>query len=162
VADQLFLATALATTGEASREAAGRVTERSLAALGVDPEGLVHADGSGLSRANRISARQLAALVASVQAHSPRAAELFRSSLAVAGESGTLEGRMRGTPAAGRVRAKTGWIRGTSALSGIADDDGGGERIFSILVQYPAELSGMNTRVLKPMQDEIAAALVAP
>ena len=44
--------------------------------------------------------------------------EILIGSLPVAGRSGTLDGRMRGTAAAGRVRAKTGTLSVASALSG--------------------------------------------
>jgi D-alanyl-D-alanine carboxypeptidase/D-alanyl-D-alanine-endopeptidase (penicillin-binding protein 4) len=44
--------------------------------------------------------------------------ETLLSALPVAGRSGTLDGRMRGTAAAGRVRAKTGTLNEASALSG--------------------------------------------
>ena len=42
----------------------------------------------------------------------------FLSTLAVAGRSGTLEGRLRGPPTAGNVWAKTGTTRRSSALAG--------------------------------------------
>ena len=93
--------------------------------------------GSGLSRDNRVSARQLTALVEGVLARDPTSARVFRESLAVAGRSGTLEKRLRGTAAEGRVFAKTGWIRGTSALSGYVETLEGALLCFSILVEYP-------------------------
>ena len=46
------------------------------------------------------------------------------------------------------------------ALSGYAETTGGGELVFSILVDYPAEADGLNTHCWKPMQDEICAILV--
>jgi len=66
---------------------------------------------------------------------------------------------MRGTSAAGHVLAKTGFIGGTSALSGLAQGQGGRHFIFSILVNYPAK-AGLNTSVWKPMQDSICVAIV--
>ena len=61
-------------------------------------------------------------------------------------------------PAAGRVRAKTGWIEGASALSGLVEMEDGRRRVFSILVSYP-RIQGLNRRVWKPMQDEICGIL---
>jgi D-alanyl-D-alanine carboxypeptidase len=58
------------------------------------------------------------------------------------------------------VHAKTGWISGASALAGIARADGDRVVLFSILVSYPRELGGLNTRVFKPMQDELVLALL--
>ena len=49
---------------------------------------------------------------------------LLAGSLAVAGVSGTLEERMRDTPAAGRVLAKTGTLRGVSCYAGFVKRDG--------------------------------------
>ena len=58
----------------------------------------------------------------------------------------------------GRVRAKTGFIGGTSALSGLIEDGGGKSLAFSILVEYPV-FEGLNTSVWKPMQDRICRIL---
>ena len=116
-------------------------------------------DGSGLSRDNRVSARQLGSLLTAVLDLDPNTAELYRDSLAVGGQSGTLAERFRGTPTAGRVHAKTGWIRGTSALGGFVDALDGRQLVFSILVEYPAAAGGLNTHCFKPMQDELVRIL---
>jgi D-alanyl-D-alanine carboxypeptidase/D-alanyl-D-alanine-endopeptidase (penicillin-binding protein 4) len=52
------------------------------------------------------------------------------SSLPLAGRSGTLADRMRGTAAAGYVRAKTGTTDDATALSGFVGD----RFVFSVLV----------------------------
>ena len=77
-----------------------------------------------------------------------------------AGEDGKLGGRMREGPARGRVRAKTGFIAGTSGLSGTLQTLGGRRMAFAILVAYPS-IDGLNTHCWKPMQDEICELLVA-
>jgi len=159
VADQVFLATGLAAMGEGSREAAGRATAKALRELGVSSDGLVQVDGSGLSRANRVTARQVTALLDAVLSGGGETAQLYVDSLALAGVSGTLEKRMRESPALGRVRAKTGFIGGTSALSGLARAQDETLLVFSILVEYDPT-DGMNTRCFKPMQDEMCARLV--
>jgi len=73
-------------------------------------------DGSGLAAGNRVSARALAGVLALMARRDD--AEIFRASLAVGGESGTLKKRMRETPLKGNVAAKTGYINGVRALSG--------------------------------------------
>jgi D-alanyl-D-alanine carboxypeptidase/D-alanyl-D-alanine-endopeptidase (penicillin-binding protein 4) len=159
IADQLFLATARAVEGSATREAGARATRRALANLKVSTDGLVQVDGSGLSKDSRVSARQIAALIEAVLRRDERTAEMYRKSLAVAGEKGTLDDRMKNSPARGRVQAKTGFIAGTSALSGIAHALDGREYVFSILVNYP-DVDGLNTSCWKPMQNELCELLV--
>jgi D-alanyl-D-alanine carboxypeptidase/D-alanyl-D-alanine-endopeptidase (penicillin-binding protein 4) len=92
----------------------------------------VHAvDGSGLTRSNRASPREVGRLLAAMQAH--RARRAFDASLPIAGRDGTLVDRMKGTRAAGRCRAKTGTLSGVSALSGYCDSPAG-TLAFSILM----------------------------
>ncbi len=158
VADQLFLTLGHASRGQGTRAEAAAATAAALAGLGVPTQGFAQVDGSGLSRENRVSARQVTALFAAVLSLGEPAASLLRGSLAVAGESGTLSDRMQDAELRGRVRAKTGFIAGVSALSGLIEDRSGGEQAFSILVEYP-DLPGLNTRCWKPMQDELCGLL---
>ncbi|WP_235519614.1 D-alanyl-D-alanine carboxypeptidase/D-alanyl-D-alanine endopeptidase [Sphingomonas sp. Leaf22] len=73
-------------------------------------------DGSGMSTYNRVSPRAMVALIGWAQAQPWGAAWL--ETLPVAGVDGTLARRFRDTPLAGRLRAKTGSLSGTSALAG--------------------------------------------
>jgi D-alanyl-D-alanine carboxypeptidase/D-alanyl-D-alanine-endopeptidase (penicillin-binding protein 4) len=59
---------------------------------------------------------------------------VFRRSLAVAGVDGTLKTRMRGTAAAGNVRAKTGTLNVASSLSGYVTTASGHTLTFSLLM----------------------------
>lgn len=158
-ADQLFLATAQAIVGQGTRAAGAQATQVALQRLGVPTDGLAQVDGSGLSRANQVTARQIVALVEKVLTQDGRSARLFLDSLAVAGERGTLDDRMKDAPVRGRVRAKTGFIAGTSALSGVAETLDGRRFAFSILVNYP-DFGGLNPSVWKPMQDALCRRLV--
>ena len=88
-------------------------------------------DGSGLSRADHVSARQLVGLLREMNAST--VIRPFGASLPVAGASGTLRRRMRGTAAAGRCRAKTGTLRGVSALSGFCTAANGHLLAFSFI-----------------------------
>ena len=62
----------------------------------------------------------------------------FEGGLPVAGRSGTLSGRMRGTAAQEDVHAKTGTIRDAVSLSGSGTTDGGRAFTFSVIVNGPS------------------------
>jgi serine-type D-Ala-D-Ala carboxypeptidase/endopeptidase (penicillin-binding protein 4) len=77
------------------------------------------ADGSGMSRDNRVTARFLVELLVAMREHPDQdVAEAFLGSLAVGGESGTLKRRFREFDRNTEVLAKSGYLRGVSALSG--------------------------------------------
>jgi serine-type D-Ala-D-Ala carboxypeptidase/endopeptidase (penicillin-binding protein 4) len=127
-----------------SRAAAGAFLEEQ----GLLAEGFHIEDGSGLARDNRVSPMLLAKLL-KIVADSEQF-EAFKGSLAVAGESGTLEKRLTDKAIEGKVFAKTGYINGVHALSGYVLTDH--RRLaFSML---------MNDCVYtKQMQDEIVSLL---
>ncbi len=94
-------------------------------------------DGSGLSRLNLVTARELTRLLTDVQ-REPWFSD-FYDALPIAGVSerligGTLRLRMSGTPAQGSLRAKTGTLTGVSTLSGFVTNTGRNRLIFSILI----------------------------
>jgi len=153
-ADQLFLALGDAVVGRGTRAGGRAAVGQALADLGLDAASLVQVDGSGLSRENRVSARQITSLIDAVLRRGGAAARQYVDSLAAPAEDGTLERRFRDADLAARVRAKTGFINGTSALSGLIDARDGRTLAFSILVEYPAT-GGLNQSCWKPMQDAI-------
>ena len=111
----------------------------------------VHAvDGSGLTRSNRASPAQVGRLLQAMRGD-PAGADFVRS-LAVAGREGTVAERMRGTPAAGRCRTKTGTLIGVSALSGYCFTRSGRAIVFSILMSGVGDLDRAHLA-----QDRIAA-----
>ena len=105
-----------------------RVVARTMAGLGLRPR---VSDGSGLSRLNRTTPRQVVRLLRELDGRS-EGEELARS-LAVAGRTGTLRTRMRSTRAAGNCRAKTGTLRDVSALAGICRARNGHRLAFAVL-----------------------------
>jgi D-alanyl-D-alanine carboxypeptidase/D-alanyl-D-alanine-endopeptidase (penicillin-binding protein 4) len=115
-AEQLWRMAARVASGDGGTASAECHARRVLAELGVDPAGMVLADGSGLSRRNLVQPGQIAALLVAMQRSAHRAA--FVESLPVAGRSGTLKRRMLEGPACGRVAAKTGFISRVVCLSG--------------------------------------------
>ena len=105
-------------------------------------------NGSGLTRRNKASPASVVKLLDSMievddgsppqaQADQGRLRDAWVGSLAVAGRSGTLAHRMRGTAARGRCHAKTGTLDGVSALSGYCfqgPEDADHAVIFSLLM----------------------------
>ncbi|MEI8324559.1 MAG: D-alanyl-D-alanine carboxypeptidase/D-alanyl-D-alanine-endopeptidase [Betaproteobacteria bacterium] len=94
-----------------------------LALHGINADGLVLDNGSGLSRSERLSARQLAQVL-QASARSPWYAELA-TSLPIAGLDGAMRRRLQGTPAALHSRIKTGSLRDTASVAGIVRDASG-------------------------------------
>ena len=89
-------------------------------------------EGSGLSRNNLASANATVALLTWMARH--REAGAFIASLPVAGVDGTLRRRMRDTPGAGNVRAKTGTLRWANSLSGYVTSAAGEQLVFSVML----------------------------
>jgi D-alanyl-D-alanine carboxypeptidase/D-alanyl-D-alanine-endopeptidase (penicillin-binding protein 4) len=90
------------------------------------------ADGSGLSRDDTRPAREWMELL--VAARDQPWFDQFLSALPLAGRTGTLANRFLATPAAGNLRAKTGSVRDTRALSGYLTTAGGRQVVFSLVV----------------------------
>ena len=123
----------LAPAGGPTTAEAGLVSLRdTLAAWGIPPEQYLARDGSGLSRYDWTSADVLVRVLTHVWAD-PKLATPFRSALPVAGVSGGLADRMKGTPAQGRVWAKTGSMSQVRALSGYVETMDGETLAFSVL-----------------------------
>jgi serine-type D-Ala-D-Ala carboxypeptidase/endopeptidase (penicillin-binding protein 4) len=100
----------------------------------------VHAvDGSGLTRSNRASPRQVVNLLLAMRQDA--AGDDFIQDLALAGHEGTVADRMHGTAAFGRCRTKTGTITGVSNLSGYCFNRSGRIMAFSILMAGVGNLS---------------------
>jgi D-alanyl-D-alanine carboxypeptidase/D-alanyl-D-alanine-endopeptidase (penicillin-binding protein 4) len=101
--------------GPATTERGTQAMLETFTRLGLPTAGTVLVDGSGLARQNRATCALL--LAALDLADQPRFATL-RDGMAVAGERGTLATRLRGTPLAGTLRAKTGSLSGVTGLTG--------------------------------------------
>ena len=112
------------------RRAADRLLER----LGIDPVTFVVADGSGLSRSNRLTPIGIVRLLEGMRDHpDPATRDAFIRSLPLGGFTGTLDRRYRAGDARGNVRAKTGYIRGVRTLSGYVTTARDHTIAFSIL-----------------------------
>ncbi len=107
--------------GAGTTAAGSTVVADELRAAGVSILGARFADGSGLSRLDRLSANTLVQLLRAAW-EDPDLRRPLRLALAVAGVNGTLEHRLERLPARGHVRAKTGTTNLASALSGYVDE----------------------------------------
>ena len=118
-----------AVQGTGGSAAAGlTVTRRLLTAAGVPLAGVRMVDGSGLSLIDRWTPRALATLLRTMWLD-PDLQPYLVPALPIAGETGTLEHRMRSGPAHRLVRAKTGTTDNSSALSGFVGD----RYVFSVV-----------------------------
>ena len=111
--------------------AAGLKVERDfLAAAGIADGDVLLSDGSGLARDDLVTPRAVAALLRYAARQSWGAD--FISTLPVTGVDGTLEDRMKDTPARGRIEAKTGSHEDAHAISGYASTLRGESLVFAI------------------------------
>ena len=124
----------LAPAGAEATAAAGlAVVNETLLKWGVKPELYVARDGSGLSRNNYIAPDALIGLLTQMW-RDERHRDKFQSTLALSATSGLLTQRMKETPAAGRVWAKTGSMSNVRSLSGYLLTLDGEPLVFSIIV----------------------------
>ena len=115
-------------TAESGRTAVRAV----LQSWNVDAGGLIQADGSGLSRYNFVTPETMVAILTHVD-RDERLRSAFEATLPIAGRDGTLENRMRGTPAEGNARVKTGSLTGVRAMAGYVRSADGETLVFAIL-----------------------------
>lgn len=109
-----------------------RALRKFLEKAGVKPGAVEFEEGSGLSRNNLTTPNATIALLQYMNRHPEAAAYL--EALPIAGVDGTLRNRMKGTPAAGNVRAKTGTLRWAISLSGHVRTAAGERLIFSMML----------------------------
>lgn len=126
MAQQLFLSLGARYRTDADGDdarAAQRVVRQWLAKKGITASHLVMENGSGLSRAERVSAREMAALLQAAW-KSPYAAE-FISSMPLTGMDGTMRKRLKRTAMAGEAHIKTGTLNTVRAIAGFSRDSNG-------------------------------------
>ena len=117
---------------EATAEAGLTVVNETLLNWGIKPELYVARDGSGLSRNDYLAPDALIGLLTHVW-RDDRHREKFQATLPQSATSGTLENRMKDTPAAGRVWAKTGSMSNVRSLSGYLTTLDGEPLVFSFM-----------------------------
>lgn len=120
--------------GDGSTQAGLEVVRAWLANAGVDPNQVELRDGSGLSRRNLVTPDAVVSLLRYVETRPW--APLFRDSLAVGGEDGTMEKRMLDSVARGRVRAKTGSLANNNSLAGYVQTRSGETLLFAFFLNH--------------------------
>jgi D-alanyl-D-alanine carboxypeptidase/D-alanyl-D-alanine-endopeptidase (penicillin-binding protein 4) len=160
VAEALARQVALASGEPASFRGAAAAMAEELDRLGIRLGGSKLADGSGLSRANQLTATLLTDLLAAAASGPERPHAGVFAALPVAGWSGTLADRYR-TPqsrtraGAGAVRAKTGSLDRVDALAGLVTTADGRVLAFALLADdVPVDQSTARAAL-----DRIAATL---
>ena len=154
--DNLIAELLLKTIGAELRGAPG-TAEKGLGAIsnllgiiGMDRRYYTFADGSGVSRYNLVTASLLTDLLV-YMFHNFVVMPEYLASLPVGGVDGTLTRRMRGMTAEGVLRAKTGTLRGLTALAGYTVTADGETVAFSIIMSnYHGSVSARRT-----LQDKI-------
>ena len=125
-----------------------------LTSIGIPAGTFVLGNGSGLNDVNRVTPAQITLLLKNMYDRFEVRPE-FVSSLAVAGNSGTIVGRFENSPADSRLRAKTGSLTGVSALSGYVVTKNDEILAFSVMMNdYPGR-----ARTMWRIQDRIGIAL---
>ena len=147
-AEMLFRELGAEYRADGSLVAGADVVRDTLDDFGVHPKIV---DGSGLSRSNRATPRQVVRLLERM--HNQDIARTFRASLAVTGVTGTVKARMRGSAAAGRCNVKTGTLRLVSALAGYCRTSDGRDIGFALM------FNKANTPAAKAREDRITVAI---
>lgn len=150
MARQLYLSLGAITLGApASGEKSGRAIRQWLETRRLPLPELVLENGSGLSRAERISARGLAQLLllAGRSAVMPE----FIASLPLVAVDGTMRKRLSGAEIAGQAHIKTGSLAGARAIAGYVLDARGRLAVVVFLVNHAraAEAQAAQDALLK-------------
>ncbi|HXW17608.1 MAG TPA: D-alanyl-D-alanine carboxypeptidase/D-alanyl-D-alanine-endopeptidase [Candidatus Acidoferrales bacterium] len=141
-------------TGVGTTDAGIEIEGAFLRSIGIADGDVVLADGSGLSRQNLVTPRAVVELLQ--YASKQPWGDSFISTLPVAAVDGTLEDRMKGTAAAGRILAKTGSHDHVRVISGYATTSRDAHLIFSIFTNNDPAPPHETTTV----EDSIAVAMV--
>lgn len=149
---EAFLRLATGPLGTRTTSKAIEAAYAQLAQWGIQPDSIRIADGSGLSRQNLLSAESLLTLLR-VQYRVD--ASPFLQALPTAGIDGTLKQRLKGTPAEGNAKAKTGSMANIQSLAGYVTSRDAEPLAFVIIVN---NFEGPATSVLTTI-DQIVARL---
>ncbi|SEP08641.1 D-alanyl-D-alanine carboxypeptidase/D-alanyl-D-alanine endopeptidase [Trujillonella endophytica] len=159
LAEALARHVALARGLPATFDGVAQAVPAALEEAGFDVDGVLLADGSGLSAADRVPAALLARVLVAAAEGSTADLSAIVSGLAVAGYDGTLADRGDDDPATapGAVRGKTGTLQGVHALAGTVVTADGRLLVYAFL----ADGVSTGAQPAEDALDEAAAALAA-
>ena len=155
IAEILLRTIGLERGGLGTADSARKIVGQQLLAWGVQPDGFVIRDGSGLSDQDLLTPETIVRVLDRIQRDTAFAT--YYNSMPIAGVDGTIDTRMKGTPAEGNVHAKTGTLAKARSLSGYVTTADGERLIFSILANNTTTPGSAVTSVA----DQIAASLAA-
>lgn len=122
---------------------------------GIDPKGIVLENGSGLSRVERISPAQLAAVLRAAAA-SDWAPEIM-ASLPIVAVDGGMRTRLRDSPvASSRARIKTGTLRDVTAVAGYVKDETGRTYVVVAMINHALARKQVARPILDALIDWVA------
>ncbi|WP_373547976.1 D-alanyl-D-alanine carboxypeptidase/D-alanyl-D-alanine-endopeptidase [Chamaesiphon sp.] len=127
--------------------------KKSLTEMGIDPQTYSLHDGSGLSRHNLVTPTTFVRVLSAMML--TPSGQIYRDSLPIAGVSGSLRNRMKGTLAQGIVRAKTGSMSGVVSLAGYINPPQYSPLVFSIILNQHDRPTSQMVKVI----DEIMVLL---
>lgn len=150
----------VAVDGEGSFAGGARGVATTLADLGVPLDGAAIYDGSGLSRADRLTTKTLVSVLQLATNSDHPELRAVSTGLPVAGFTGSLTYRFADAPLGGkgRVRAKTGTLTGVHGLAGVVTDQDGNTYAFAIIADRVRLKNSLAARVAI---DDLAAELAA-
>jgi len=137
-----------------SLESALAAEKTFLLSIGLEDGSFKFYDGSGMSFHDVVTPRAVTNLLAWTQTQPW--SDLFRESLPVGGEDGSLNDRFQESVAHARVWAKTGSLTDVHCLSGFAETESGRHLVFSVLVNH----HGMTGNAAKKVIDHVIELLV--
>ena len=136
MARQLYLSLGAITLGApASYEKSARAVRQWLSARGLSFPELALENGSGLSRLERISAKNLGQLL--LVAHRTAVMPEFMASLPLVAVDGTMKKRLAGAEVAGQAHIKTGTLSGARAIAGYVLDAKGRTMVVVFIINHP-------------------------
>lgn len=125
---------------------------------GIGHQGLVLENGSGLSRAERITPKQLAAVLEA--AATSRWAPEFLASLPIVAVDGGMRRRLQDSPAAGWARIKTGTLRDVTAIAGYVRDQSGAAYVVVAMINHALAVRQVARPILDSLIDWVARSAI--